>query len=165
MAESSKTETFIAYLASPDEVETGNIDLVQEAVEKALWSIKSRGSEQKHFPFGIGGYDDDPRPLSAIPEVRKWCGSLIKEFPYIFALIDEQTMYWLLPCICQIEFVNIGKNSSQIRWPSNLEEIVTKIANDAAKMLDIASSNEKEGQLLRDNFIARFQSAAQKLGI
>lgn len=57
---------------------------------------------QGHWRLFFGGYDDDPRELWQIPEVRQFVRRLDAVFPYWFFLADleSETLLVIAKCIC-----------------------------------------------------------------
>ncbi len=55
----------------------------------------------------FNGYDDDPRELESIPEVREWFAKLFKAWPYwsFFASRIDQTVPLVLTCLMSGETV------------------------------------------------------------
>jgi len=49
--------------------------------------------------IAVDGYDDDPRSLPEIPEVRQLFQKLYKEFPYWFYFLVEETLPTMALCL------------------------------------------------------------------
>ena len=52
--------------------------------------------------LGVWGYDEDPRALFEIPEVRDWCAELYQEIQGLFAFLHPDTISWLFPCLAEV---------------------------------------------------------------
>ena len=60
----------------------------------------------------IDGYDDDPRELNAIDEVRSWVRLIDIAFPfwfYFLSLGPESSLRWIPFCLCRLRQVQGGK--------------------------------------------------------
>lgn len=61
--------------------------------------------------LSVGGYDNDPRELFMIEEVRDYISFLDKSFPYWFYYVDltipksHSTLMVVLSCVCEVEEV------------------------------------------------------------
>jgi hypothetical protein len=53
----------------------------------------------------ISGYDEDPRGLGIIPEVRAWCKRAYSKAPYLPCILSERAISWYTTCILDIEVV------------------------------------------------------------
>ncbi len=73
--------------------------------------------------FCIDGYDDDPRDLYHISEVRSWMAALDREFPFWFYFLDigpASTLTFVMFSLCQFERVPGGS----LIPPAELERFV-----------------------------------------
>lgn len=101
----------VALMASKEEVEAGNIAGALASLQKLLkpanaWKFRGR------LIFGIRGYDDDPRDLWEIEEVRSWMQKLDREFPYWLYFMDtgpSSTLSFIAFSLCRYEKVSGGK--------------------------------------------------------
>ncbi len=91
----------LAYAAAREDVESGNIGPALDFLNRLL-----RTRMGKHFKgrllFGVSGYDNDPRELYQIPEVRLWMRKLDQQFPYWFYFLsrDASTMEFVTFSLC-----------------------------------------------------------------
>lgn len=101
------------YLVAKRAVDARDPSLIVSAVMECLerWST---GGEFIPVNFGIDGFDDDPRPLYDIDEVRKWAAALLGQCNFILALVDGPTMTWLVPAIADIEVIE--RKPGATRW-------------------------------------------------
>lgn len=51
------------------------------------------------FSVGVGGYDDDPRELSEIPEVRAFFAKFYEVWPHWLYFIDTRSLSTIVYCI------------------------------------------------------------------
>lgn len=101
----------IILMASKEEVEAGNIAGALASLQKLLMPASARRLRGRLI-FGIRGYDDDPRDLWEIEEVRSWMQKLDREFPYWFYFMDtgpSSTLSFIAFSLCQYEKVSVGK--------------------------------------------------------
>lgn len=65
--------------------------------------------------FLFNEYDDDPRELYEVPEVRKWLTRLIKSKPNILYFLNEEagTLRLVLSCIFECQVVS---STADLRW-------------------------------------------------
>jgi hypothetical protein len=152
-----------AYLVSRAEVIAGDISLVTKAANDCIASYKRNGSLEL-LKFGIGGFDDDPRHLCDVPQVRSWCAKLYQTFP-IFAIIDTMTIEWLLPCVADVKVVGKGSASTQVEWPNNLADLINTICERAEHLFRSMSGSDHNVSQLYGDYMLRMRAAAKKLGL
>src|SRR5450756_2124424 len=80
------------------ELTAGDISVVLRALKSLSSDRSSAMSAEGVVTLVSHGYDDDPRELEAIPEVRKWFARLFKAWPYwsFFANRVDQTVQLVL---------------------------------------------------------------------
>ena len=73
--------------------------------------IKGRGK----IAISFSGYDDDPRELYEIPEVRKYVSALDTAFPYLFyfCFLSYPTIRVFTMCTCKVKKVPGGETLDQ----------------------------------------------------
>jgi len=77
----------------------------------------------------------------------------------IFGLVKDQTIYWLLPCLADIEIVTVGPSQSQIRWPADLANFINRIGEEAEGVFrKVSSSHEEVTQLYNEFLISSHRS-------
>ena len=93
-----------------------NVGVDRETVEQGrvqpILDLLARVEKRKHrghqtVNFGFFGYDDDPRAIYQIPEIRNWVGRIFKNKPHLFYFITNKvgSMEDIFKCICEIEVV------------------------------------------------------------
>jgi hypothetical protein len=101
----------LVLMGSRAEVEAGNIKHASAMLQKLL-TPENASRLKGRLIFGIRGYDDDPRELFEVPEVRTWMEELDREFPYWFYFMDlgsRSTLSLVAFCLCRWEKVPGGK--------------------------------------------------------
>ena len=93
--------------ASRQEVEAGDVAHALATLQKLLKPEVARRARQR-LVFCITGYDDDPRELHMIPEVREWMRELDGRFPYWFYFMTtgpESTLTFVTLSLCEYDKV------------------------------------------------------------
>lgn len=101
----------LILMASKEEVEANNTAGALASLQKLLQPANARKFRGRLI-FGIRGYDEDPRDLWEIEEVRSWMQKLDREFPYWFYFMDtgpSSTLSFIAFSLCRHEKVSGGK--------------------------------------------------------
>jgi hypothetical protein len=95
-----------------------------------LFSLKSFSSDRSSAMSAEGcvtlvfdGYDDDPRELESIPEVREWFAKLFEAWPYwsFFANRIDQTVPLILTLLLPGE--QVAGEPGMVGWTFDLDEL------------------------------------------
>jgi hypothetical protein len=91
----------LTYFASREKVQAGDIDDALEFLVRLVDPPVAQRFKGRLF-FGISGYDEDPRELYQIPEVRLWMRELDVVFPYWFYFLfrHPSTMEFVTLSLC-----------------------------------------------------------------
>lgn len=92
----------LMLMGSREEVERGDHSQTLSSLNTLLRQDNCRRFRQRVM-FGISGYDDDPRELFEIPEVRRWVIGLDAEWPYWFFFLwpgRRSTLPLIAFCLC-----------------------------------------------------------------
>ena len=101
----------LVLTSSRAEIEAGDVAHASATLHKLLMPGNVKRLKGRLI-FGIRGYDDDPRELFEIAEVRTWMEALSQEFPYWFYFMDlgpRSTLSLVAFCLCSWEKVPGGK--------------------------------------------------------
>ena len=100
------------------EVTAGDISGVVSALKSLSSDRSSAMSAEGAVTLVFHGYDDDPRELEAIPEVRAWFAKLFEAWPYwsFFASRIDQTVPLVLSLLLSGEPGMVG-------WCFDLDEL------------------------------------------
>jgi hypothetical protein len=101
----------LVLMSSRAEVEAGDVAHASGMLQKLLKPENAKRLKGR-LVFGIRGYDDDPRELFEVPEVRTWMEELDCEFPYWFyfmGLGPRSTLAFVAFSLCRWEKVTGGK--------------------------------------------------------
>ena len=106
----SRVDTLF-LMASRAEVEANDIAPSLQSLQQLL-TPENVPRFRRRLWFGIDGYDDDPRELYEIDEVRRWMRKLDEQFPFWFYfswLGPKSTLRMIVMCLCEYENVPGGK--------------------------------------------------------
>lgn len=101
----------LVLMSSRAEVEVGDVVHATAALNKLLNPDHAKRLKGRLI-FGINGYDDDPRDLWEIAEVRAWMEAVDREFPFWFYFVDlgpRSTLRFIAFCLCRWGKVPDGK--------------------------------------------------------
>ncbi|MDP2828030.1 MAG: chlororespiratory reduction 6 domain-containing protein [Sulfuricellaceae bacterium] len=99
-------------------------------ISEVLTALKSLSSDRSSAMSAEGavtlvfhGYDDDPRELEAIPEVREWFAKLFEVWPYwsFFASRIDQTVPLVLTLLLPGE--TVAGEPGMVGWSIDLDEL------------------------------------------
>ena len=76
-----------------------------EAMSLAAGAEARAGEPLSPWEIRISGYDDDPRGLFLIPEVRQWCRRACSAYGFIPLLVGLETFQWFAFCLVEIQSV------------------------------------------------------------
>jgi len=161
-------------------------NFVTEIVIDHLDEFKSKRSI---FPIylSISGYDEDPRALFQIPEVRLWCRHLYQNIPSIFLFLHPDTINWFFLCIADIKVVQVTERKpggifgeylmnlnleeqinlkkkrpssflkADIKFAPGSENLINEIWNNALNDLQKIASTQEEFDRLTNEFESRLK--------
>jgi hypothetical protein len=95
----------LVLMSSRAEVEAGDVVHASAMLQKLLKPENAKRLKGR-LVFRIRGYDDDPRELFEVPEVRTWMEELDCEFPYWFYFMDlgpHSTLGFVAFSLCRWE--------------------------------------------------------------
>jgi len=104
-------------------ITAGDISGVLTALKSLSSDRSSAMSAEGTVTLVFNGYDDDPRELEAIPEVRKWFARLFEAWPYwsFFANRIDQTVPLVLSLLLSGEAV--AGEQGMVGWSFDLNEL------------------------------------------
>lgn len=123
-------QMFRMFVVSKEEV----LDMDTSRIKKIVDGISSSEARlalaQGQYELLFWGYDDDPRELPEIPEVREWVKKSIREIPWLYFLRFESPNFRVLnSCLGYVETVRDGggrpKHIIDIeRWFSYVDDLL-----------------------------------------
>jgi len=92
------------------DVERNNINPVLEILNDLLTPVNAKQYFEK-VELCVSGYDNDPKELCEIPEVRKYMSDLDSQFPYWFYFITKLSLSlsFITFSLCQFEKNEAGE--------------------------------------------------------
>jgi len=117
----------IIYDVSKKEIVKCNISKVVDLINDMKNTMSFKGSNEK-LNICFSGYDDDPREIYNIPEIREYMKKLVTTKPYLpyFLTKEKNTRVLIMSCICDVEVLRTenGINNLSIRMPKDMSEII-----------------------------------------
>jgi len=92
---------FLSIVISRDDIEAGDISSTVSVLAKLLDPDAALKYCEK-VDIGVYGYDDDPRELNELPEVRDFINRLDAEFPYWCYYLSKRALGlgFIFSCFC-----------------------------------------------------------------
>ena len=105
-------------------VSAGDISSVLISLQSLTRDRASALSAEGAVTLLFGGYDNDPRELEAIPEVREWFATLFRAWPYwsFFANRTDQTVPLIITLLLPGNQVK-GEEAGTIGWSFDVDEL------------------------------------------
>ena len=135
------------YRISAAEIADG--DTVSLAkVLKTCVELDSEGHTVVHvLHLSTNAYDNDPRALFDIPEMRTWCMKLFSAAPEIFVFLDQTSASWFVACIGSITIHKRTAQRTDYTFDqAATEKMLARIRDDLTGYLREVMSREDEVQ-------------------
>jgi len=132
--------TILFSMLAVDEYHIANADAtgVDELLVSVATQIRQGGSFRPCI-LNFVGYDDDPRAICEIPEIRRWCEKAWNKAPALVSLLDEKISGLSRMFIFCLVHVNVAQRRNTVSQftvpPGEYAEIVRKAACSAADFL------------------------------
>jgi hypothetical protein len=99
-----KTDNPMLFEIAYDDIQSGDITSVLSALNGFLTTRERAVAGRGRVTLMFAGYDDDPRDVYDVPEIRRYARALDDQFPYWFYFADPQnsTLKVLALCLCRI---------------------------------------------------------------
>jgi hypothetical protein len=96
-----------------DEIQSGDVSTVLKILQGFLQNRSAVVNGRARVSLFFEGYDDDPREVFDIPEIRRYAKALDEAFPYLFyfATLGQHggnTLKVLALCLCRVVKVSDG---------------------------------------------------------
>ncbi|MCR4298531.1 MAG: chlororespiratory reduction 6 domain-containing protein [Gallionella sp.] len=120
---SSAKDQQVIVVCDSAAITAGDISGVLTALESLSGDRSSAMSAEGAVTLVFHGYDDDPRELEAIPEVRAWFARLFATWPYwsFFASRIDQTVPLILSLLLSGEAM--AGEPGMVGWCFDLDEL------------------------------------------
>ena len=148
----SKQPTLIVLDISRHEIETENFTSALERLHVLTDSQQNVYRYKESMVFQVRGYDEDPRELPEIPQVRRYFALLTKQWPhwFWFLLRGNGCVVMLLALLCvallcevKIHRNNTGQLATEFLNKENINNVVSDLmlrGNALFTMYDIDAS-------------------------
>lgn len=104
---SNSEDAFLILHISRQEVDACNIGSALERLHILTDSVANVRRYREAMAFLVGGYDEDPRPLHEIPEVRAYFKRLTKDWPHWLWFLSRGNggIALLMSLLCRVRSV------------------------------------------------------------
>lgn len=99
--------TMVVFGVPYDEIQSGDVRTVLTPLQGFLQNRNAVVNGRGRVSLMFEGYDDDPRDVYDIPEIRRYAKLLDEEFPYWFYFVSldhpgASTLQVLALCLCRV---------------------------------------------------------------
>ncbi len=142
-------------------ITAGDKSEVLTALKSLTGDRSSAMSAEGAVTLVFNGYDDDPRELEAIPEVRKWFAKLFEAWPYwsFFASRIDQTVPLILTLLLSGE--NVAGEPGMVGWSFDLEELrplLLKMFGHQNELIEKLDIGEDVNERVTNEFLEAVQA-------
>jgi hypothetical protein len=99
---------FLNVVISREEIETGNLEQSLRTLNQLLLDKETISHFFERVDIGFSGYDDDPRELWDIPEVKQFVQNLDCKFPYWFYFLSKFGSGLKVITFCYVNLIKIS---------------------------------------------------------
>ncbi len=108
-----ETDNPVFFGVPYDDIQSGDLSTVLDMLQGFLQSQDAVVNGRGRVSLFFEGYDDDPRDVYDIPEIRRYAKALDEAFPYwfYFVILDQpggSTLQVLALCLCRVVKVSGG---------------------------------------------------------
>ena len=137
-------------------ITAGDISGVLSALKSLSGDRSSAMSAEGAVTLVFHGYDDDPRELESIPEVRAWFAQLFEAWPYwsFFASRIDQTVPLVLSLLLSGEAV--AGEPGMVGWCFDLDELkplLLKMFVHQNELIERLEISEDVNERVTDDFV------------
>jgi hypothetical protein len=148
---------FVGIVISRNEIESLEIAPVLKSLESMLYDAETVQAFQGQMGLSFQGYDNDPRELYEIPEIRRYLAMLDRNFPYWFYFhsTTDDTLKMLAFCLCDTRKIGAGLAYPE---PEELKTFILKHFDATNRLFDHyhldESMNEELSNQISDYFFS-----------
>ena len=158
----------IIVVCDSEEVSTGEVSNVLSSLKILSRDRVSALSAEGTVTLVFHGYDDDPRELEAIPEVRNWFAKLFNAWPYwaFFANRTDQTVALVITLLLPGEQVSVGE-AGLIGWSFDIDKLsplLLKMFGFQNELIESLKISEDVNERASRDFIDAVQAFTSALG-
>lgn len=110
-------------------IESGDIAEMLEVLKLMAATRENAELFEGRVTFYFSGWDDDPRELAEIPELRAWFNKLTGEWPYWLHFVEKEgdTLFLALRLLSAGQYVR-GRELGMVGWEfADLREFESKV--------------------------------------
>ncbi|MDP3498151.1 MAG: chlororespiratory reduction 6 domain-containing protein [Candidatus Nitrotoga sp.] len=142
-------------------ITAGDISGVLSALKSLSSDRSSAMSAEGTVTLVFNGYDDDPRELEAIPEVRKWFARLFEAWPYwsFFASRIDQTVPLVLSLLLPSE--TVAGEPGMAGWSFDIDKLkplLLKMFCHQNELIERLEIGEELNELVIQDFMEAVQA-------
>jgi hypothetical protein len=158
---SSAKDQQIVVLCDSAAIATGDISEVLSSLKSLSGDRSSAMSAEGAVTLVFNGYDDDPRELEAIPEVREWFAKLFEAWPYwsFFASRIDQTVPLVLTLLLPGE--TVAGEPGMAGWeldPDELRPLLLELFLHQNELIERLEIGEDVNERVSRDFIEAVQA-------
>ena len=96
---------WLGVVVSRDDVESKDISSTLDTLSSLLVDRASVQKYQGRVSISFDGFNDDPREIYEVPEIRRFCTQLDVSFPYClyFLSMQDPSLKMFAFCLCRVE--------------------------------------------------------------
>lgn len=106
----------IFQVQSKDTIEALDMTGIEGLLALVTEAVRKNGTFQP-CNLSVTDYNDDPRELFQIPEVRAWCKRAFEIAPVLPLLLSEDSVKWFVWSLVNVEVVAHGVGETQVKVP------------------------------------------------
>ncbi len=142
-------------------ISAGDISEVLAALKSLSGDRSSAMSAEGAVTLVFNGYDDDPRELESIPEVREWFAKLFQAWPYwsFFASRIDQTVPLVLTLLMPGEMV--AGEPGMVGWefdPDQLKPLLLEMFAHQNELIETLEIGEDVNERASRDFLEAVQA-------
>src|SRR5450755_1503361 len=158
---SSAKDQQIYVVCDSASIATGNISEVLSSLKSLSGDLSSAMSAEGAVTLVFNGYDDDPRELESIPEVREWFAKLFEAWPYwsFFASRIDQTVPLVLTLLLPGEAV--AGEPGMVGWefdPDELSPLLFEMFAHQNELIERLEIGDDVNELASRDFLEAVQA-------
>ena len=143
-------------------VSAGDISSVLAALQSLTRDRASALRAEGAVTLIFNGYDNDPRELEAIPEVREWFATLFSAWPYwsFFANRTDQTVPLIITLLLPGDQVT-GEEAGTVGWSFDIGELrplLLRMFNYQNELIESLNIGEDINERSSSDFIEAVQA-------
>jgi len=158
---STAPEQQVIVVCDAAEIRKGDISAALTALKSLTGDRSSAMSAEGAVTLVFHGYDNDPRELEAIPEVRAWFAGLFAAWPYwsFFASRIDQTVPLILTLLLDGE--SVAGEPGMMGWSFDLDDLrplLFKLFDHQNELIERLDISEEVNERVTHDFLEAAQA-------